>query len=107
MCFHWLPAPIPEQDSLTPVGIESESNGRDQTLTSAPGSVAEKFHRSTVNGIDLSPIQPNYVPRNVFFNVDDFEDDWVFRENRFDFIHMRYTLHSVKDRATLMRRIYK
>jgi SAM-dependent methyltransferase len=58
-------------------------------------------------GIDLSPIQPAWMPDNVRFAVDNFEDEWVSRENFFDLVHMRHTLHSVRDLPLLLERIYK
>lgn len=33
--------------------------------------------------------------------------DWVDDENTFDFIHIRHTIHSVRDRAALLERAYK
>ncbi|KAF3763177.1 hypothetical protein M406DRAFT_340819 [Cryphonectria parasitica EP155] len=44
---------------------------------------------SDVLGTDLSPIQPEYVPPNCRFEIDDAEDDWVF-SHKFDYIHARY-----------------
>ena len=41
-----------------------------------------------VTGTDLSPIQPELVPPNCTFLVDNIEDDWVYREP-FDYIHGR------------------
>jgi hypothetical protein len=60
------------------------------------------YPNSTITGIDLSPIQPTFVPENVHFFVDDFEEEWVDPENKYDFIHLRHTLHSVKDTKTLL-----
>ncbi|EFX00233.1 tam domain protein [Grosmannia clavigera kw1407] len=69
--------------------------------------LADKYPRSIVNGVDLSPIQPNYVPSNVFFAVDDFEDDWASPPDAFDFVHMRHSLFAVEDRPALLRRIFR
>ncbi|KAI9730205.1 MAG: hypothetical protein M1834_005969 [Cirrosporium novae-zelandiae] len=41
-----------------------------------------------VIGVDLSPIQPVWVPPNCMFEVDDAEADWMYHHN-FDFIHGR------------------
>lgn len=41
-----------------------------------------------VKGVDLSPIQPDYVPPNCHFEVDDAEDTWVY-SHKFDYIHGR------------------
>lgn len=50
---------------------------------------ANEHPESDVLGTDLSPIQPEYVPPNCRFEVDDAEDEWVF-SYAFDFIHSRY-----------------
>jgi len=69
--------------------------------------VAEKYPNSTFRGIDLSPIQPSFVPKNVFFAVDDIEDEWVYEEGSLDYIHIRHTLFSIADRDTLLQRALK
>lgn len=52
--------------------------------------VADEIPNSSVYGIDLSPIQPEWVPNNCHFHVDDYEDQWTFREDeKFDYIHGR------------------
>jgi len=45
------------------------------------------------------------VPPNVRFEVDDFEQDWVFRE-KFDLIHIRSLMGAVKDWPGLFRKMY-
>lgn len=47
---------------------------------------------------------PNRVPPNCFFEVDDFESDWVFRKP-FDFIHGRALAGCVKDFPDVYGRI--
>ncbi|EAQ84853.1 hypothetical protein CHGG_08867 [Chaetomium globosum CBS 148.51] len=69
--------------------------------------LGDKYPNSTITGIDLSPIQPNYVPKNVHFFVDDFEEEWLDPENKYDFIHIRHTLHSVQDVELLLQRVLK
>ncbi|CAK7218561.1 hypothetical protein SEUCBS140593_003588 [Sporothrix eucalyptigena] len=64
---------------------------------------AEQHPEADILGTDLSPIQPEYVPPNLRFEVDDVEDEWVYSAP-FDFIHGRYILPSLKNpRATLQR----
>lgn len=46
------------------------------------------------------------MPENVHFFVDDFEEDWPDPESAFDFIHMRHTTHSARDRAALLARVH-
>lgn len=57
---------------------------------------AEKHPEATVKGIDLSPIQPSWVPPNVYFEIDDFNLAWVDSE-KYDLIHHRELLGSVPD----------
>lgn len=54
--------------------------------------VAEQLPAADIIGVDLSPIQPAWVPPNVKFEVDDIEDDWTFPENHFDFIFSKVML---------------
>ncbi|KAF5230777.1 hypothetical protein FAUST_9634 [Fusarium austroamericanum] len=52
--------------------------------------MADEYPNASVAGVDLSPIQPDWVPGNCVFHVDDYEDEWTYRENeRFDYIHGR------------------
>lgn len=51
---------------------------------------ADSFPDTTVIGTDLSPIQPDMVPPNLHFYVDDVESDWIYESHEaFDFIHGR------------------
>jgi len=59
-----------------------------------------------VIGTDLSPIQPNWVPPNVKFQVDDVEEDWTFEKNKFDLINIRNLVGSVRDWKKLFTQIY-
>jgi len=67
-------------------------------------TVADKYPEARITGIDLSPIQPKLVPERARFFVDDFEMQWVDPENTYDFIHIRYTLHCVRDPRMLVQR---
>lgn len=52
--------------------------------------MAEEFPAAEVYGVDLSPIQPDWVPANCKFYVDDFESRWTFPPTEhFDYIHGR------------------
>jgi hypothetical protein len=59
--------------------------------------VADEYPSASVLGIDLSPIQPSWVPPNVRFMVDDAEVSWVHPHDHFDFIHARHLASSIKD----------
>lgn len=47
-------------------------------------------------GTDLSPIQPQHVPPNCSFEVDDAEDEWLFKR-KFSYVHARATVTCFKD----------
>ncbi|KAK3342731.1 S-adenosyl-L-methionine-dependent methyltransferase [Neurospora tetraspora] len=72
-----------------------------------PMQLAENYPDAVITGIDLSPIQPRFVPENVRFYVDDIEDEWVDPENKYDYIHLRFALHTLKDRKSLMQRVMR
>ena len=40
--------------------------------------IADKFKSARVVGVDLSPIQPPWVPPNCVFEVDDLSVDWSY-----------------------------
>ncbi|KAI1033102.1 hypothetical protein LB504_006286 [Fusarium proliferatum] len=57
---------------------------------------ADAHPETEVIGIDLSPIQPNFLPTNLQFQVDDLEDEWTFSYN-FDFVFARMMTGSIGD----------
>ncbi|KAK1654698.1 methyltransferase domain-containing protein [Colletotrichum phormii] len=63
------------------------------------------FENAEVLGIDLSPIQPEWVPPNVRFEIDDVESPWV-HHRKYDFIMCRYMVASIKDWPGLIKNIY-
>lgn len=50
---------------------------------------AVQYPEADIVGVDLSPIQPEWVPSNCRFEMDDIEREWIFPENHFDYIHVR------------------
>ncbi|TVY50320.1 Secondary metabolism regulator LAE1 [Lachnellula cervina] len=63
---------------------------------------ADEFPGAIVIGTDLSPIQPDFVPPNVKFYVDDFEQVWDYPEvGKLDFIHWRSLSGSTGDWSKL------
>lgn len=68
--------------------------------------MGDKYVGAEIIGLDLSAIQPEYVPENVHFFVDDFEEEWVDADNTYDFIHIRHTIHSVRNLELLLQRAY-
>ncbi|KAL2170685.1 hypothetical protein VTG60DRAFT_4527 [Thermothelomyces hinnuleus] len=68
---------------------------------------ADEHPNVEVIGTDISPIQPGWVPPNVFFEMEDATQAWTFPENSFDFVHMRYLFGSIVDWNQLFREAYR
>lgn len=66
---------------------------------------ADQNPGSDVLGTDLSPIQPEYVPANCRFEIDDAEDEWIY-SHKFDYIHGRYLCAFLTDFPKLFRSIF-
>jgi SAM-dependent methyltransferase len=47
--------------------------------------------------VDLSPIQPSWVPPNLNFEIDDLTQEWTWPDNHFDFVHIREMFGSIPD----------
>lgn len=68
--------------------------------------MADEFPRASVFGVDLSPIQPEWLPGNCRFHVDDYEDEWTYRDDeKFDYIHGRALSGTVADWARFYRQV--
>ncbi|KAI0010898.1 S-adenosyl-L-methionine-dependent methyltransferase [Xylariaceae sp. FL0662B] len=69
--------------------------------------MGDTYPSANVLGIDLSPIQPDWVPPNVRFMVDDVESPWLHPKNHFDYIHSRHTIMAIKDWSKLLKTSYE
>ncbi|KAH7632727.1 S-adenosyl-L-methionine-dependent methyltransferase [Sordaria sp. MPI-SDFR-AT-0083] len=54
--------------------------------------MGDEFPEAEIIGTDLSPVQPDLVPPNVRFFVEDSSEEWIYPPNYFNYIHTRYTL---------------
>ncbi|KAK2729013.1 methyltransferase domain-containing protein [Colletotrichum kahawae] len=68
--------------------------------------IGMKLRKAQVIGNDLSPIQPEWVPQNCKFEIDDVESAW-YMDAPFDFIHVRYMACSLRDWPTFVGRVYE
>ena len=59
--------------------------------------MSDKFPEAQVTGTDLSPIQPDLVPPNCVFEIDDATLEWTWDDNFFDLIHIREMFGSIRD----------
>ena len=64
--------------------------------------MGDKYPGATITGVDLSPTQAEWVPQNVWFEVDDIEEPWIYSKP-FDFIHGRWLAASIRDWPKLIR----
>jgi SAM-dependent methyltransferase len=67
---------------------------------------ADEYPSAEVIGNDLSPTQPDLVPPNLHFLVDDIEDDWCYEDQPFDFIHARFLAGAIRDWPRLVQQAY-
>jgi SAM-dependent methyltransferase len=68
--------------------------------------VADEHPEAVVEGIDLSPIQPTWIPPNARFEILDYNSDWVDGE-KYDLIHARELLGTVPDWVEMYRNVYR
>src|SRR4051794_18689006 len=66
---------------------------------------ADLYPNAEILGVDLSPIQPAWVPPNCRFVIDDVESEWPYRE-KFDVIHARTLCGSIRDWPRLYQQIF-
>lgn len=78
----------------------------DEELTKSLRLVGEALPSARVRGVDLSPIQPHWVPPNVEFIVDDIEDEWV-HDTDYDFAHLRFVVTVLRDTTGVLRKVFE
>ncbi|KAH6621684.1 S-adenosyl-L-methionine-dependent methyltransferase [Chaetomium sp. MPI-SDFR-AT-0129] len=66
---------------------------------------ADEHPEAEVIGVDLSPVQPEFVPPNCSFEIDDLEKYWTWTKP-FDFIFSRFMTGSFADNAAIVRKVY-
>ncbi|OBT76101.1 hypothetical protein VF21_04857 [Pseudogymnoascus sp. 05NY08] len=64
---------------------------------------ADLYPNAKVIATDLSPIQPQWVPPNLSFEIDDAEEEWLFDPQSIDLVHARYLFHGIRDWPRLLR----
>lgn len=70
-------------------------------------AVGDEYPEADILGVDLSPIQPSWVPPNVRFMVDDVEAEWVHPPETLDYIHIRHMTSSIRDWPKLLEQAYR
>ena len=91
--------------------LPTEFSGRVLDIATGTGiwpiDFADKHPAAYIVANDLAPTQPQFVPPNVHFYVDDVESDWTYEHHEaFDFIHARFLAGAIADWPKLMQRCY-
>ncbi|GAW21143.1 hypothetical protein ANO14919_106600 [Xylariales sp. No.14919] len=68
--------------------------------------IADKYPSAEVAGVDLSPIQPIWIPANCKFMIDDVEDTWENGRD-WDFVHLRNMIPILKNPVQLLKNAYE
>ena len=68
--------------------------------------MADEYPSAKVTGVDLSPIQPSFVPPNCIFEIDDMTLPWTYAADQFDFIHIREMFGCIPDWDDFFQQCY-
>ncbi|KAH7184733.1 S-adenosyl-L-methionine-dependent methyltransferase [Fusarium flagelliforme] len=108
LIHHWLTLMLDDKLFLPPIGDNPQ-----KVLDIGTGSgiwainMADEFPSAQVIATDITPSQPNFVPPNVEFQIDDATMDWTFEPESFDFIHIRYLQGTIDDWDKFYGQVYK
>lgn len=96
---------------LTTVPLSSPSKILD--VGTGPGdwamAMGDEYPEAEVIGTDIAKIQPSAVPLNVFFEIDDAEDEggWTWPDDEFDLIHFRSLAGAFSDWSYIYSEAYR
>ncbi|KAI5857387.1 S-adenosyl-L-methionine-dependent methyltransferase [Durotheca rogersii] len=68
---------------------------------------ADQHPGAEVTGVDISAQQPQWIPPNLKFEIDDVTRPWTYKPNSFDYIHMRWLVGSITDWTSLYKEVFK
>ncbi|KAK4185785.1 phosphoethanolamine n-methyltransferase 3 [Podospora australis] len=68
---------------------------------------ADEHPEARVIGIDISPIQPSWVPPNLEFQIDNLTRPWTFSTAYLDYIHIRHLTGSITDWNVLFSEAFR
>ncbi|CCE28061.1 uncharacterized protein CPUR_01535 [Claviceps purpurea 20.1] len=109
LCHHYLTILLDDQLFLAP--LEKDKIHRVLDVGTGSGiwaiEFADQFPNASVIGTDLSPCQPQWVPPNLCFEIDDATLEWTWNANHFDFIHLRFIVGGIEDWTALFKEAYR
>lgn len=107
MKHHWFKLLLEGKLHLAPL---PEHPGRILDVGTGTGSwcmdMGDRYPAAQILGTDLSPIQPKWVAPNVTFEVDDMDDDWLYGQDVFDLVHVRFNGTAVSTWPTLCAKAF-
>ncbi|KAI2626805.1 S-adenosyl-L-methionine-dependent methyltransferase [Xylaria nigripes] len=68
---------------------------------------ADEYPLAEVIGVDISPSQPQWIPPNLRFEVDDITLPWTYPPNSFDYIHMRWLVGAIPNWYSVIEEVFK
>jgi SAM-dependent methyltransferase len=71
--------------------------------------MGDEYPNAEIIGTDIAKIQPTSAPLNVFFEIDDAEEEggWTWPPEEFDMIHIRSMVGAFKNWRTIYEEAYK
>ncbi|KAJ8113809.1 hypothetical protein ONZ43_g5066 [Nemania bipapillata] len=81
--------------------------GNVDTPEQALSDFADQYPHAEVIGVDISPSQPQWIPPNLKFEMDDITQPWTYAPNSFDYIHMRWLIGAIPDWNALFREVFQ
>ncbi|KAG6069992.1 hypothetical protein E4U16_007219 [Claviceps sp. LM84 group G4] len=109
LCHHFLTVIL--DDQLFLASLEKDKIHRVLDVGTGSGiwaiEFADQFPNASVIGTDISPCQPQWVPPNLCFEIDDATLEWTWNANHFDFIHMRFIVGGIEDWTALFKEAYR
>ncbi|KAK0640597.1 S-adenosyl-L-methionine-dependent methyltransferase [Cercophora newfieldiana] len=93
------------------IALSPKASGAKRVLDIGTGTgawaidYADAHPEAEVIGVDLSPIQPAWVPPNLQFEIDDVEQDWTWTKS-FDYIFSRAMAGSFTDPGAVVEKAF-